>query len=158
MASRSTLTVVAGVVWYAGAISVSMRGSFLLAEAVTLHKSGFPWHWAMFGLGVAGGILKAWLVFSRSAQRNLRRIRLLKRSAWWDLYPRWFYPLLALMIATGILMSRFASGDYEKLCAVIIAYFIIGIGLALGGIPYLSAAKRYRSDKREEREKTRQGL
>ena len=66
--------------------------------------------------------------------------------------------LLALMIATGILMSRFATGDYERLCAVIFAYFIIGIGLAVGGIPYLSAAKRYRSDQREEREKTRQGL
>ncbi len=158
MVSRSALTVTAGVIWYAGAISVSMRGSFLLAEASTLHASSFPWHWAMFGLGVLVGILKAWLIFSRSALRNLRRIQALKSPAWWNLYPLWFYPLLALMIATGISMSRFATGDYERLCAVIPAYFIVGIGLALGGIPYLSTAKRNRSDKREEREETGQGL
>ncbi len=112
----------------------------------------------MFGLGVSLGALKAWLIFSKSAKRNLRRIQSRKRLAWWNLYPRWFYPLLALMIATGILMSRFAKGDYERLCAVIFAYFIIGVGLAFGGIPYLSAAKRYRSQQRKEREETRQGL
>ena len=158
MVSRSALTVTAGVIWYAGAISVSMRGAFLLAEASTLHASSFPWHWAMFGLGVLVGILKAWLIFSKSALRNLRRIRTLKKPAWWDLYPLWFYPLLALMIATGISMSRFATGDYERLCAVIPAYLFVGVGLALGGIPYLSAAKRHRSDKREEREETGQGF
>ena len=102
----------------------------------------------MFGLGVSVGALKAWLVFSKSARRNMRRIQSRKRSAWWNLYPLWFYPLLALMIATGILMSRFARGDYERLCVVIPAYFIIGVGLALGGIPYLSAAKRYHSEQR----------
>ena len=148
MVSRSALTTAAGVIWYAGAISVSMRGSFLLAEATALHSRSFPWHWAMFGLGVSVGALKAWLVFSKSARRNMRRIQSRKRSAWWNLYPLWFYPLLALMIATGILMSRFARGDYERLCVVIPAYFIIGVGLALGGIPYLSAAKRYHSEQR----------
>ncbi len=154
MVSRSALTVTAGVIWYAGAISVSMRGSFLLAQATALHSRSFPWHWAVFGIGVSIGILKAWLVFSKSAQRNLRRIQSLERPAWWNLYPLWFYPLLALMIATGILMSRFATGDYERLCVVIPAYFMIGVGLAIGGSPYLSAAKRYRSDKREKREET----
>ncbi len=158
MVSRSALTVAAGMIWYAGAISVSMRGSFLLVDAIALQSRSFPWHWAMFGLGVSIGALKAWLIFSKSAQKNLLRIQSLKRPAWWNLYPLWFYPLLALMIATGILMSRFAAGDYERLCAVIPAYFMIGVGLAVGGIPYLSAAKRYRSDKREKREETRQRL
>lgn len=154
MVSRSALTATAGVIWYAGAISVSSSGSFLLAEAISFRVITFPWHWAMFGLGVSLGALKAWLIFSKSARRNLQRIRSLKKLVWWNMYPLWFYPLLALMIATGNFMSRFAKGDYERLCGVILVFFVIGVGLALGGIPYLSAAKRHRSDQREEREKT----
>jgi len=112
--SPRLLTVLAALVWYIGAVALSIKGGALLAEAAAL-APGSMWPGLAAGLAIAAGTLKAVLLFRKSCRKNLDRIARLEQPRIWQFYRPGFLVALILMIAAGAMMSRMAHGSFTPL-------------------------------------------
>jgi hypothetical protein len=130
--SRRTLAVLAALVWAIGGVVLTVKGSSLLVEAEAL-SPGRVWPWLGAALGLLVGGLQARFAFTRSCRRNLDRIAALERPRIWQFYRAGFFVALAIMIATGVTLSRLAHGHYGFLIAVGGVELNVGIAL-LGSI------------------------
>jgi len=117
LVSRRTLAVLAALVWGIGGGVLVIKGSSLLAEAEAL-SPGRVWPWLGAALGLLAGGLQARFAFSRNCHKNLDRIAALDSPRIWQFYRPGFFIALAIMIATGVTLSRLAHGNYGFLIAV----------------------------------------
>jgi hypothetical protein len=126
--SIRTLSILAAFVWYVGGIVLLIKGSTLLVEAYTLRPE-MSWIWIAIVAGPCFGSLKAKLIFSKSCQNNLARIRFLDQPKVWQIFSPWFFVFLAAMIATGATLSRLAHENYYFLIGLAILDFSIAIAM-----------------------------
>lgn len=115
--SRRTLKIMAAVVWHIGGIVLLIKAGTLLLEADSLRPEQ-NWQWIFVVVGLLLGGLKARFLFSRSCRKNLVRIETLDQPHIWRFFRPRFFLLLALMILTGVTLSRMAQGHYQSLIGV----------------------------------------
>ncbi len=132
-ASPTLLKVLAAAVWYAGGIALLLKGRELLIEAGTL-RPGFAWTWLTVPAGLMIGGLKAHYIFVKSLKKNLARIAALKRPQVWQFYRPHFFLALAVMITTGVTLSRLAHGSYPFLIGVAILDLSLSTALLASSI------------------------
>jgi hypothetical protein len=135
LGSRRTLKVLAAAVWYVGGIMLVRKGVILLIEAETLRPGGF-WPQVAVGGGVAIGLIKERLLFSKACRRNLARIDALDRPMLWLFFRPRFFLFLALMILAGVTLSRTAHGNYPFLIGVAMLDFTIGTALLSSSVVF----------------------
>jgi hypothetical protein len=107
----------AAVVWHIGGIVLLIKAGTLLLEADSLRPEQ-NWQWVFVVVGLLLGALKARYLFSRSCRKNLVRIETLDQPRLWRFFRPRFFLLLALMILTGVTLSRMAQGHYQSLIGV----------------------------------------
>ncbi len=137
--STRTLKVLAALLWYIGGIILALKGSNLLIEANTL-KPEQNWTWPAIVAGLLIGGLKARYLFSKSCKKNLARIDILNEPKVWQFFRPGFFVFLAIMIMTGITLSRLAHNNYPFLIGV--AIFDFSLATALLGSSYIFWKKK----------------
>ena len=130
--SKNQLKLMAGFVWYAGAVALMAKAGHLLVSANDLGPEKI-WVWVALGTGIGIGAIKAVILFNRSCQSNLNRIDALDRPRIWEFFRPAFFLFLVLMIAAGGTMSRMAAGHYEWLLCVGILDLSVGTALMISG-------------------------
>ena len=112
--STQTLKLLASLVWYSGAIVLSVKSMIMLHEAHTINPEKIR-----IGLVIAGGILfgviKAKYLFTKVCIKNLNRIKDLEQPKLWEFYRFRFFVFLLSMILLGSFISRQAHGNYSML-------------------------------------------
>jgi len=115
--SHRTLKVLAVSVWLIGGVMMVRKASELFLEANTISTASLR-VWVSIALGILFGSLKAKFIFRKSCQKNLLRIEALKQPKFWQFYRPQFFMLLAVMISTGVMLSRLAHGNFSFLLGV----------------------------------------
>ncbi|HSR32286.1 MAG TPA: hypothetical protein VLY63_17120 [Anaerolineae bacterium] len=132
--SARTLNILAAAVWIIGGFVLLRKGGSLLVEAEVLQPDQvWPWLAAIAALFLGG--LKGRSLFSKSCRRNLDRIAALERPKIWQFFRPGFFLALAVMIATGVTLSRLAHGNYPFLLAV--GTLDLSLAVALLGSSYI---------------------
>ena len=129
-----TLKILAALFWYIGGIILVLKGVSLLIQADNL-KPEQNWTWLAVVTGLIIGGLKAKYLFSKSCKKNLTRIDLLSEPKVWQFFRPGFFLFLAIMIVTGVTLSRVAHNNYIFLISV--AILDISIATALIGSSYI---------------------
>jgi len=127
-ASTRTLSILAAVLWYSGAIVLLIKGTTLLLEAEAL-QPGRNWTWLTIALGLSIGWLKVKFIFRNSCKKNLTRIALLRDPKIWQFYRPGFLLFLAVMIIIGSSLSRMAHGNYPFLIVMTVVDFSLATAL-----------------------------
>jgi hypothetical protein len=140
-AREKTLFALAWAVWLGGAASLLLKGTSLLYSAHRLDEGTAAPILALV-LAVIVGALKARFVMSRSAHKNIARIRALPAPRLWNFYSGPFFLALLVMIATGATLSRLADGHVDWLCVVGSIDLSIGLALLLSSFAYITALRR----------------
>jgi hypothetical protein len=129
-----TLKILAAVFWYIGGIILVSKGGSLLIEANALRpEQNLTWLAIVIGLLI--GVLKVKCFFSKSCKKNLTRIDLLSKPKIWQFFRPGFFFFLAIMIVTGVTLTRVAYNNYIFLISV--AILDISIATALLGSSYV---------------------
>jgi hypothetical protein len=126
--SRRTLKILAAVVWYAGGAALMRKGVSLLLESRRQDPESDCLFVAIGAALLLGG-LKARFLFNRSCRRNLARIAALEHPRIWQFFRPGFFVALAVMIATGALLSRLAHADPRYICFVAAVDLTIAVAL-----------------------------
>jgi hypothetical protein len=126
--STRCLKIVAGLIWFAGAFVLVVKGGSLLAEAFTL-RSERHWPWLAVVTGLALGFLQAKLVFINSCRKNLDRISTLEQPKLWQFFTTRFFVMLLVMILVGATLSRLAHRNYPFLLGVAVLDLSISTAL-----------------------------
>ncbi len=131
--SPRILNMLSAAVWLIGGVVLLLKSGSLLAEAIELHPK---WLWPALsaGVGLVVGGLKSRFIFRRSCHKNLNRIAALTEPKLWQFFSPRFFLLLALMITTGVTLSRMAEGRYVMLLGVAALDLTIAVAL-LGSYP-----------------------
>lgn len=124
------MRIVAGIVWYTGAIVLMLKGGSLLF-AVNEIRPGGPWPWLAIATALAIGGLKTKLLFANACRKNLDRIAALKRPRIWHAFRPGFYVFLATMVLLGASLSRLAQDNYPWLLLVAILDLSIAVALLI---------------------------
>jgi hypothetical protein len=132
--SARTLIILAGVIWYGGAIFLLFKGGQLLAEALAL-RPGSAGPWGIIVVGVIVGSLKARYLFNNVCEKNLQRIENLVRPQIWQFFRIRFFFFLMLMIILGISLSIMAHEQYPLI--IWVAALDLSIGMALMSSSYM---------------------
>ena len=117
LSREKTLKGLAALIWYIGGFVLLFKGISLIQEAALLRPTE-NWQWLGLLLGFGAGILKAVFIFQRSIHKNMDRIENLEEPQLWKFFSVKFFFALALMITTGVILSRMAHGIYSMLIAV----------------------------------------
>ena len=126
--SARTLNYLAAIVWLVGAFVLLGKSQSLILEAVQL-RPGWFWPGLTMGTGLVIGGFKGKFIFSKSCHRNISRIASLPQPRLWQFFSPRFFLLLALMITTGITLSRLAEGHYLFLLGVATLDLTIAVAL-----------------------------
>lgn len=126
--SRRTLKILAAVVWYAGGVALTRKGISLILESRRQDPESDCLFVALGAALLLGG-LKARFLFNRSCRRNLARIAALEHPRVWQFFRPGFFVALAVMIATGALLSRLAYADPRYICFVAAVDLTIAVAL-----------------------------
>ena len=126
--SARTLNILSALVWYGGSIALLLKGRSLLAEAEALNP-GLPWPWLAAVVALVLGGLQAKFLFAKSCKKNLDRIAALDHPKVWQFFRPGFFFFLALMIATGAILSRLAHNSYAWLIGVATIDWIVAVSL-----------------------------
>jgi len=125
-----TLILLAGLVWYGGAIALLLKTVQLLHAAQAQHADQI-WPWLAIMTGLLLGFLRGRFLFGRACTRNIQRIRALERPRIWQFFRPHFFILLAGMILLGRFLSHRAQNHYGLLLSV--AALDLSIAVALLG-------------------------
>ena len=129
----------AGFVWLVGGTVLVWRGFPFWRR--TLDAS------AMIGIIVLAaalmvGTAKGIFVLRKSARRMITRIESRPGPRpFWEMYPIYFYPLIAVMIGSGILLRHYWGESHPAIIAGV--YLGIGAALLSSAAPFFSAARRF---------------
>ena len=115
--SRLTLLIMAALVWYSGGIALLFKGGALIKSAYLIDSQSL-WIFAAPLLGILAGLLKGKFLFSKSCKKNIQRIRSLANPQAWQCFRPGMLIFLAIIIPTGMWMSRAAAGNFVYLCLV----------------------------------------
>ncbi len=129
-ASVRTLNILAAFVWYVGGIVLLIKGSSLLAEALSLKPEQY-WPWLAVAVGPVIGSLKGKFIFSKSCLKNLSRINSLNQPKIWQFFKPWFFAVLAAVIVFGATMARMAHTQHNYYFLIAVSIVDIDIGIAL---------------------------
>jgi hypothetical protein len=115
----STLTVMmlAAFVWHSGGIALVLKGMSLARSAYAIEPASF-WCYGAPLLGIAIGLVKARFIFNHACKKNILRIGKLEAPKPWQCFRPGMLIFLAIIIPTGAMMSRAASGKFLYLCLV----------------------------------------
>jgi hypothetical protein len=115
--SQRTLIIIAAIIWYGGGISLLLKGGALINNAYALNPQSM-WTYLAPILGILIGLLKGRFLFSRSCEKNIKRIKALDHPRIWQCFRPGFLIFLAIIIPTGVWISRAAAGNFTFLCLV----------------------------------------
>jgi hypothetical protein len=115
--SHLTLIIIAAFVWLSGGIALLLKGGALIKSAYLIDSES-AWVYGAALIGIIAGLLKGWLLFSKSCKKNIKRIRALASPRVWQCFRPGMLIFLALIIPTGAWMSKSAAGNYTFLCFV----------------------------------------
>jgi hypothetical protein len=121
--------------WYIGASVLIWKGHSLAQTAIQLESNIFN-YLTILTIGICIAILKTKLVFFNSAHKNINRILQLKNVQWWNIFSGKFVIALIIMVTAGVLLSRFAQGQYYLMIAIALLDFSIGFALIFSSYPY----------------------
>lgn len=133
--SHDTLKLLAASVWYIGSVVLLIKGRSLLMEAHDIQTS-LLWPGLVVVASIFLGFMKAKFIFSKSCRKNILRIETLAQPKLWQFFRPVFFLALALMILTGAILSRLASGHYMGLHGVALLDLTIGIALLTSSIEF----------------------
>ncbi len=134
--SHLTLIILAAFVWYSGGIALLFKGGALIKSAYLIDSQSL-WTFAAPLIGVIAGLLKGWLLFSKSCKKNIQRIRSLSNPQVWQCFRPGMLIFLAIIIPAGAWMSRTAAGNYTYLCLVGALDLSISFALLTSSIVFL---------------------
>ena len=126
--SKNTLIILAAIIWYIGGIMLFRSGIELIIQTREMEPNS-SWHWLFILLGVGLGIYQALTIFTRSCQKNIKRINQLENPRIWQFYRPGFFIALAAMISTGVLLDYFSQGHYFFMLIVAALDFALTISL-----------------------------
>jgi len=115
--SRFALIIISAIVWYSGGIALILKGGAFVKDAYLMDPRSL-WTFVAPVLGLAAGLLKGKFIFHKSCEKNIRRIDALPCPRIWQFFQPGMLLFLAVIIPTGVLMSRTAAGNYALLCFV----------------------------------------
>jgi hypothetical protein len=115
--SQRTLIIIAAIIWYGGGISLLLKGGALINNAYALYPQSV-WTYLAPILGILIGLLKGGYLFSRSCDKNVKRIKKISNPRVWQCFRPGFLIFLVIIIPTGAWMSRAAAGNFTFLCLV----------------------------------------
>jgi len=134
--SSFQLKLSAGLVWYAGSITLFLKGQQLLQAALILRpESSSSYYVYLIGIGV--GLIKTRYIFIKSAKKNIARIYGLQKPKIWNIFRPKFFIFLALMIASGVVLSFLSRGNFLFLLSVASIDFSLSTALSVSGLLYL---------------------
>ena len=113
--SPRTLMITAAIIWYGGGISLLLKGGALIKNVHALDAQSI-WTYLAPILGILIGLLKGRFLFSKSCEKNIKRIKALDDPRIWQCFRPGFLVFLSIMIPTGAWMSRAAAGNFTFLC------------------------------------------
>ena len=93
------------------------KGGALINDAHALNPQS-SWTYLAPILGIIVGLLKGRILFSRSCEKNIVRIKAIDDPRIWQCYRPVFLIFLAIIIPTGAWMSRAAAGNFTFVCLV----------------------------------------
>jgi hypothetical protein len=129
-----TLKMLAALVWILGGAVLIIKGVSLLRDANHINAGQIlPWIGILVGILLGG--LQAKYLFINVCRKNLARIDGLQQPRMWQFFRPGFFLALAFMIAAGIILSRWATGNFIFLIGV--AALDLSIGIALLGSSYV---------------------
>lgn len=134
--SKSKLKLLAGLVWFSGAIVLLLKGASLFAQAIEL-KPDETWSWLAIVAAIVIGGIKAHYLFAGFCRKNLARIAALDEPQLWQAFRPGFYVFLSAMVVLGATLSNLTTGNYAGLIALVVLDISIAIAL-LGSIHVFS--------------------
>ena len=140
MTRMKTVIALALAMWLGGATALVLKGVSLLRSAYSMDEAA-AWPLIALVTGVIVGALKARFIMSRSAHKNIARIRALPEPRLWQFFSGPFFVALAAMIGAGVTMSGSAAGHFKWLCVVGGVDMSIGVALLLSSIVYVPALR-----------------
>ena len=115
--SQRTLMITAAIIWYGGGISLLFKGGALIKNAYAIDAQSI-WIYLSPILGIIIGLLKGRFLFSKSCEKNIKRIKALSVPRLRQCFRPGMLIFLAIIIPTGAWMSRAAAGNLTFLCLV----------------------------------------
>jgi len=115
--TQRTVMITAAIIWYGGGISLLFKGGALINNAYTIDPQSL-WTYIAPILGIMIGLLKGRFLFSKSFEKNIKRIKALADPRIWQCFRPGMLIFLAIIIPTGAWMSRAAAGNFTFLCVV----------------------------------------
>ena len=115
--SQRTLMITAAIIWYGGGISLLFKGGALIKNVHAINAQSI-WTYLAPILGIMIGLLKGRFLFSKSCEKNIKRIKALTDPRIWQCFRPGMLIFLAIIIPTGAWMSRAAAGNLTILWLV----------------------------------------
>ncbi len=115
--SQRTLIIIAAIIWYGGGISLLFKGGALIKNSCAIDAQAI-WTYIAPLLGIIIGLLKGKFLFSKSCEKNIKRIKALTDPRIWQCFRPGMLIFLAIIIPTGAWMSRAAAANFTFLCLV----------------------------------------
>jgi hypothetical protein len=115
--SQRTLMITAAIIWYGGGISLLFKGGALIKNVYAIDAQSI-WTYLAPILGIIIGLLKGRFLFSKSCEKNIKRIKALTDPRIRQCFSPGMLIFLAIIIPTGAWMSRAAAGNLTFLCLV----------------------------------------
>lgn len=129
---KSTLKVLAGVVWYTGFLALLIKSLKLFSEAYALNND-FLTLLSVLVFTFIVVFFKTKYIFIKTCQKNLNRIELLENPKIWEFYRVRFFLFLITMITLGAYLSKVSHGDYWFLMGVGVLDMSVGLSLFFSG-------------------------
>jgi len=134
-ATLSVMTA-AAFVWYSGGIALFLKAGSLIKSAAVLCPESF-WPAGAALLGISAGLINTKFIFNHACIKNIIRIKSLPAPRMWQCFRPGMIIFLAIIIPTGAMMSRMASGKFVWLCTVAALDLSIGTALLCSGLQFL---------------------
>jgi hypothetical protein len=127
--------ITAAIIWYGGGISLLFKGGALIKNVYANDVQSI-WTYLAPILGIMIGLLKGRLLFSKSCEKNINRIKALSDPRLRQCFRPGMLIFLAIIIPTGAWMSRAAAGNFTFLCLVAALDLSVACALLSSGIVF----------------------
>jgi hypothetical protein len=132
---KTTLKILAMLVWYIGFIALALKSYALFAEAYTIDSNLYLLMVILLA-GLLLSLLKTRYIFAPACRKNLARIEALAHPRIWQFYRAGFFLFLAGVISLGAWLSHMAAGDYAFLVSVGVVDMALSLALFFSGFVF----------------------
>jgi len=126
--TKKHLIIIASLIWYTGSISLVLKSISLLNDAYNIYPN-LPIIIISAIAGLTIGFFKGKYIFAKFCRKNIKRINELQKIKPWLFFKPSFIIALAIMISSGVALSKWAEGMYAPLITVAILDLTIGTAL-----------------------------